>query len=283
MEARRYGNAFLLVALGACALGQASCAALVRKPTQAATEGAVAGVAESVRAADVADVTSQVTIGIVRGLARAAEDPALSAGIERIVAAVSRGLVAGMLNTASSSAGSSRQPVAGQAEGAGQTPGGGVADVVLKRRVEIMSFVAALSTEVGRGLARGIGEEVARQAAAGGGQRRAGPIGEAIATTAGRASAAAVRGALDAAAGAVPCDEGIDRERCLQQFARGLSRASAAGASEAVQQKASPWPSIVAFGLGAIAMLLLLAAWRTVARRRSEPTTTAPRQAPTPA
>lgn len=280
MLSRQPRHRALVVSLVAACLGVSGCASLVRKPAKAATEGALSGAAEGLRAEDVAELTSQVTVGVVRGLARAAEDPTLRTGVERIVTAVSRGVVAGLVNAATAPGEAGRQPVAGRAGSAGpvgaagEMLGGAAADALMRRRGEILSFVGTLSAEVGRGLVRGMGEEMARQAARGR-PGESGPVGEAVVATAGRASAAAVRGALEAASSSVPCPEGADREQCLQRFARGLSRASATGASEAVQQKASPWPSVIAFVLGAALMLLLTAAWRTAVRRRGAATTAA--------
>ncbi len=98
-----------------------------------------------------------------------------------------------------------------------------------------------------------------------------GPMAEARAAAAGRASGAAIQGALTATRDELAQCPGTPEKPCIQDIVQAFSRAAARGASEGVGQKIQPLPIAIAFAVGLGVALIALRLWREIKARRTPP------------
>lgn len=219
------------------------CGRAARDLGRGATEGALSAMKSSAppqpeEAVDFTAVGQDLTQGIAAGATLTLADPELLAQLEavfeRAMAGAGRGLMEGVL------AGPRRELLTDE-ERAG---------------------LGLLSEELGRAFVRGASAELAVQL---GHEGADGPLTRGLSLAATRASEGLVRGAGNELARGVPGCEGLTQRECVERGLGRLSRAGAQGLSAGAFSGASIWPPLIAFLLGALAMLLVawgLRLWR---------------------
>jgi hypothetical protein len=126
------------------------------------------------------------------------------------------------------------------------------------------SQLGQISDEAARTIAQSMAKEMAHWF----GPDAKGPIGDAMAAAAGRASGSAVQGALTAARDELAQCPGTPEKPCIQDIVQAFSRAAARGASEGVGQKMQPIPIAIAFAVGLGVALIAIRLWREIRSRR---------------
>lgn len=129
------------------------------------------------------------------------------------------------------------------------------------------SPLGQMSDEAARVMAQSMAKEMSKWF----GADAKGPMADAMAAAAGRASGAAVQGALTAARDELAQCPGTPDKPCIQDIVQAFSRAAARGASEGVGQKIQPIPIAIAFAVGLAVALLGLKLYREIKNRRTPP------------